>query len=83
MILIAPIKTEKSIAKIEIENSLRFIVENNATKKQIKDEVEKTFNVKVVSVNTVITPKGGKHAVVRLAKEFKADDVAAKLKMIA
>lgn len=83
MIIIAPLKTEKSIGKIELENSLRFIVAVNATKKQIKEEVEKTFEVKVLSVKTLITSEGKKHAVVRLTKEFKADDVAAKLKMVA
>ena len=83
MILIAPVKTEKTIGRIEIENSLRFIVAVDATKKQIKDEVEKTFGVKVKSVNTLVTPEGKKHAVVRLMKEFRADDVATKLKMVA
>lgn len=83
MILIAPIKTEKVIGKIEIENSLRFEVAFKATKKQVKDEVEKLFSVKVVSVKTLVTPKGRKHAIVRFAKEFKADDVATKLKMVA
>lgn len=83
MILIAPIKTEKVIGKIEPENSLRFEVAVNATKKQIADEVEKLFKVKVHSVNTLVTPEGRKHAVVRLTKEFKADDVATKLKMVA
>jgi ribosomal protein L23 len=83
MILIAPVKTEKSIGKIEIENSLRFEVAFKATKKQIKDEVEKLFSVKVHSVKTLVTPEGRKHAVVRLAKEYKADDIATKLKMVA
>lgn len=83
MILISPIKTEKSIGRIELDNSLRFEVAYKATKKQIKEEVEKLFAVKVVSVKTLVTPKGKKHAVVRLAKEFKADDIATKLKMVA
>lgn len=83
MILIAPIKTEKAIAKIEYENTLTFQVDNSATKKSVKDEMEKLFNVKVSSVRTFIAPTGKKHALVRLSKEFKADDVATKLKMIA
>jgi len=83
MILLSPIKTEKSIGRIEVDNSLRFEVAYGATKKQVKDEVERLFGVKVVSVKTLVTPKGKKHAVVRLAKEFKADDVATKLKMVA
>ena len=83
MILIAPLKTEKSIGKIEVENSLRFVVALGATKKQIAEEVGRLFSVKVHSVKTLITPEGRKHAIVRLAKGFKADDVAAKLKMVA
>ena len=83
MILIAPIKTEKAIGKIEYENALTFHVETSATKKDIREEVEKLFKVKVNSVNTFVTSKGQKHALVKLEKEFKADDVAIKLKMIA
>lgn len=83
MILISPIKTEKAIGKIEYENTLSFVVALSATKKQVKEEVERLFGVKVHSVRTAVTSAGKKHALVRLAKEFKADDVATKLKMIA
>jgi large subunit ribosomal protein L23 len=83
MILMSPIKTEKAIGKIEYENSLTFRVALSADKDSIQKEVETLFNVKVASVNTKITSKGHKHAVVKLAKGFKADDIAAKLKMIA
>jgi len=83
MILISPIKTEKAIGKIEYENTLSFVVEKTATKNAIKAEVEKLFAVKVLSVRTAMSPIGKKHAFVRLTKEFKADDVATKLKMIA
>lgn len=82
MIIIAPIKTEKAIGKIEYENALTFKVERLSTKKAIQEEVEKLFGVKVQSVNTYHTSKG-KHALVKLTKEFKADDIAIKLKMIA
>jgi len=83
MILLAPVKTEKAIGKIEYENTLTFVVDMNATKKDIKGEVEKLFSVKVDSVKTFVTAKGKKHALVRLDKASKADDVATKLKMIA
>ncbi|MBI5051513.1 50S ribosomal protein L23 [Candidatus Micrarchaeota archaeon] len=81
MILLSPLKTEKFIQQIEFNNSIAFIVDQKATKKSVKDEVEKIFGVKVDSVRTYITPKGLKHAIVRLAKESKAEDVAAKLKL--
>jgi large subunit ribosomal protein L23 len=83
MILVAPIKTEKAIGKIEYENTLTFEVDLKASKKDVKGEVEKLFSVKVASVKTFITPEGKKHALVRLDKSSKADDVAAKLKMLA
>lgn len=83
MILIAPVKTEKAIGKIEYENTLTFVVDLKATKDDVEKEVEKLFAVKVASVRTFVSPKGKKHALVRLEKEFKADDVATKLKMIA
>jgi len=83
MILIAPLKTEKAIGKIEYENTITFVVDNKATKKAVKQEVEKLFGVKVDGVQTFITATGKKHAMVRLAKGMKADDVAIKLKMIA
>ncbi|MBU0533035.1 50S ribosomal protein L23 [Candidatus Micrarchaeota archaeon] len=83
MILIEPVKTEKAISKIEYENTLTFHITLDASKPQVKEEVEKLFNVKVASVRTFVTAKGEKHALVKLTKEFKADDIATKLKMIA
>jgi len=83
MILIAPIKTEKAISMIEYQNTLTFEVDLKATKKDIQAETEKLFSVKVAGVRTYITPDGKKHALVRLDKGSKADDVAAKLKMLA
>jgi len=83
MILVAPVKTEKAIVKIESENTLTFDVELSSTKAQIAKEVENLFKVKVAGVRTQLTPQGTKVAYVKLAKEFKADDVAVKLKMLA
>ena len=83
MIIISPVKTEKAIGQIEYANTLTFVVALDATKKSIQDECEKLFKVKVASVRTMFTSTGKKHAYVRLAKEFKADDVATKLKMVA
>lgn len=81
MILIEPIKTEKAIGKIEFDNKITFKVEEGATKLQIKEAVEKAFGVKVDSVKTHVTFKGGKRAVVRLAEGYKAEDISSKLKM--
>lgn len=83
MLLVAPIKTEKAIQKIELGNTLTFEVEMAATKPSVQKEVEMLFGVKVASVKTYITPEGKKRAVVRLAKGFKAEDITTKLKMVA
>ncbi len=80
-ILIAPIKTEKAVGKIEFENTVYFEVDIKTTKKEIKKEVEELFNVKVEGVRVYITPKGKKHAAVKLKKEFKAEDITTKLKV--
>jgi large subunit ribosomal protein L23 len=53
----APIITEKSAALAQ-NNVITFSVDVNANKTQIKQAVEKLFDVKVESVNTVnVKPK--------------------------
>ncbi|MBS3068332.1 50S ribosomal protein L23 [Candidatus Micrarchaeota archaeon] len=81
MILLAPIKTEKAIGKIEFNNTITFEVDLNAKKEDVKKEVERLFAVKVGSVKTSIMPSGKKRALVKLAKGFKAEDITTKLKM--
>jgi large subunit ribosomal protein L23 len=81
MILIEPIKTEKAIGKIEFSNTITFKVVETATKKQVQDEVEKVFKVKVKSVKTYVLPGKGKRAIVRIADGHKAEDISSKLKM--
>ena len=65
-IIKAPIITEKSTALASNEKTYVFKVDAKANKSQIKDAVEKIFNVKVESVNTVnVHPKKkrvGRHA---------------------
>lgn len=56
-IIKSPILTEKS-AGLAQENVITFSVDVKANKTQIKQAVEKIFNVKVDSVNTVtVRPK--------------------------
>ncbi|MEM2963548.1 MAG: 50S ribosomal protein L23 [Candidatus Anstonellales archaeon] len=80
--ILYPIVTEKAIAAIELENKLVFIVDRNASKREIKKEVEEKYGVKVKKLNIQNTPKGTKKAYVTLQKGFKADDIAAKLKIV-
>ena len=83
MIILGPVKTEKATLMIDNDNAITFEVALSSDKKQIQEEVERLFEVKVSSVRTHLTSKGSKRAIVRLKKEFKADDVAAKLKIVA
>ena len=54
----APIVTEKSADLAQNKNTITFSVACDANKTQIKQAVEKIFNVKVESVNTVnVKPK--------------------------
>jgi large subunit ribosomal protein L23 len=52
-VLIAPVITEKATMASE-HNKVVFKVARDATKPQIKEAVEKLFDVKVTKVNTLI-----------------------------
>ena len=52
-IIIKPIVTEKMTAQGEKLNRYGFVVSSDANKLQIKEAVEKMYNVSVVSVNTM------------------------------
>ena len=73
-----PFVTEKTINFMEKNNALEFLVKRDADKKQIKEAVEKLFEVKVKEVKTRIT-KNGKHAVVTFMPEFKAEDIGMRI----
>ena len=53
-IIYAPIITEKS-ALMANENKYAFKVSPKANKNQIKEAIEKIFNVQVVSINTSVS----------------------------
>lgn len=71
-----PLVTEKTFDLIEKENKLVFIVDRKANKNQIRKAIEKIHNVKVIKVNTMITPKGDKKAFIKLHPEYSAQDIA-------
>ena len=62
----------------ENNNRIEFIVRRESTKKQIRDAVEMLLDVKVAKVNTKITITG-KHASIRLAVGYDAEEAALKL----
>ena len=77
-----PYMTEKSISMVERENKIVFIVNRKSTKEEIKKAFERLFEVKVKSVNILITKKGEKKAFIKVSPQFKAIDVATKLGMV-
>ena len=57
-IIKAPIITEKTANLAENNNTITFSVDVKANKTQIKQAIEKIFNVEVESVNTInVHPK--------------------------
>ena len=82
-VLIAPVVSEKSYGLLDA-NKYTFIVRPDANKTEIKIAVEKIFNVKVTSVNTLNrngkarrtrygTGKDTKRAIVSLAEGHRID----------
>ncbi|MCH7850028.1 MAG: 50S ribosomal protein L23 [Nanoarchaeota archaeon] len=79
VIILEKIKsTEKMVRQIEIDNVLVFVVDRAVNKREIKEEVEKLFDVKVAKVRTH-TLKNKKHAFVKFKPEYPAVDIATKL----
>ncbi len=53
-VIVSPVITEKA-TNLSEHNKVVFRVRKDATKPQIKEAVEKLFDVKVKSVNTLVT----------------------------
>ncbi len=81
-VLVYPHLTEKSMNMVEMENKLVFIVSRKANKKDIKEAIEKEFDVKVEWVKTEITTRGQKKAFIKISPDFSAADIASRLGMI-
>jgi large subunit ribosomal protein L23 len=81
-VLMYPQLAEKSMNMVEIENKLVFIVNPAANKKEIREAVEKNFDVKVVGISTMITMNGKKKAFVKLHEDNSASDIASRLGML-
>jgi len=78
-IILSPYSSERIFELIESENKLAFIVKRQANKPTIKRAIEKLYNVKVVKINTLITPSGKKKAIVKLHPTNNAVDLATAL----
>jgi len=85
-VLLTPYVTEKSMNHISgtpIQsntdgNRLEFRVRLDATKEEIKEAFERRYEVKVEKVNTRIM-KDGKHAIIKLTKDYSAEEVGMRL----
>ena len=64
------------------ENALVFIVDRRASKKEIVSAFESLYEVKVVKVNTLITPRGEKKAFIKLSSDHSALDLATEVGII-
>ena len=78
-IIVKPQVTEKTMNLIDQNNELTFVVSRKANKITIKRAFEQLYDVKVVKVNTHITPKGVKVAYIKLSEEDDAEDIAVKI----
>ena len=82
-IIIQPIMTEAAFEQIERENKLTFIVNKNSNKHQIKWAINKLYGIDkkgITKINTLITNKGLKKAIIRFDFEIvNAADIATKL----
>jgi len=74
-----PFITEKATLSMEKNNTLQFLVGREARKEQISKAVETMYNVKVIKVQTMITPRGEKKALVTLSPENSAEEIASRL----
>ena len=87
-VIIMPWITEKTLEARRIadpegghrenNNRIEFIVRREATKKDIKEAIEALLEVKVSKVNVRIN-RTGKHASIRLADGYDAEEAALKL----
>ena len=79
MILKYPFVTEKAMMTLERDNKLQILVAKEATKPQIRREIEKTFEKEVASVRTLMNTKGEKKAIVTFVDEKAAEEILSRL----
>ena len=73
---------QSAMKKIEDNNTLVFIVDVKANKRQIKTAVTALHDIQCQKVNTLIRPDGLKKAYVRLTQDYDALDVANRIGII-
>ena len=82
MTLAHPIVSEKAMVLLENVNQLSFIVEKEATKDEIKSAIESTFNKKIAAINTMMTTKGNKKAIITFEEKNAAEEILSQLGIV-
>jgi len=62
--------------QIEDNNTLTFVVDLRAHKKQIASAIKSLYDIEVQRINTLVRPDGLKKAYVRLTPDHEALEVA-------
>jgi large subunit ribosomal protein L23 len=82
MIIKSPYITEKVTGMVDSNNTLEFLVDMRATKPEIKKSLEELYDIEVMTVRTMITSRGDKKAIVKLAGEGSANELATRLGLL-
>ena len=77
-----PLCTESAMKQIEDNNTLTFIVDGRANKRNIAVAIKALYEIDVVRVNTLIRPDGLKKAYARLSADTEALEVANRIGII-
>ncbi|MFC7082499.1 50S ribosomal protein L23 [Halorussus caseinilyticus] len=74
-----PWVTEKAMNEMDFQNKLQFIVDLDAEKPEIRDEIEDQYEVTIEKINTQVTMNGDKKATVTLSEDDDAQEVASRI----
>ena len=78
-VIVHPHVTEKAVDKMDFENKMQFIVDLDATKAEIAEDIAAQYDVTVENVTTMVTPQGKKKATVRLSEDDDAQEIASRI----
>jgi large subunit ribosomal protein L23 len=78
-VIVHPHVTEKAVDKMDFENKMQFIVDLDANKAEIVDDIEQQFDVDIENITTMVTPQGEKKATVLLSDDHDAQEIASRI----
>ncbi|MDO5851004.1 MAG: 50S ribosomal protein L23 [Methanobacteriaceae archaeon] len=78
-VILRPQLSEKTMNQIYDDNKISFVVRRTANKHVLRSAFEELYEVKVIKINTHITPKGAKIACFKLHEDDNAEDIAVKM----